>query len=69
MLGHEPGLWAYNGDDGKAFTPEVISTGYKFGQKYEKGAIIGCGVNFEEQIAFFTCNGELIGMFGTMGYL
>jgi hypothetical protein len=61
MLGWDKGTWAYRGDDGRLYVPEVISRGYAFGKEYGEGDTIGCGVNFDKGRAYFTLNGNLIG--------
>ena len=45
---------------GETFFFTHTSSSHKFGEKYGKGVTIGCGVNFKEETAFFTRNGELI---------
>lgn len=59
MLGWLEGSWGYHGDDGKVFDCRRGST---YGPVYDEGAVIGCGVNFKEETAFYTVNGEVIGM-------
>lgn len=60
-IGWEPESWAYHGDDGRCFTAQ--NTGRHFGPTYNQGDVIGCGVNFRDNTAFFTRNGIKIGMF------
>lgn len=59
MLGWDEGSWGYHGDDGKIF--EQNNAGRPFGEKFKEEDIIGCGVNFDKETAFFTKNGNLIG--------
>jgi hypothetical protein len=64
MLGWDEGSWGYHGDDGKTFCGGTNSSaGDCYGDQYDTGDVIGCGVNFEEKIAFFTKNGKVIGKF------
>ncbi|KAL7933898.1 putative ankyrin repeat-containing protein [Trichoderma chlorosporum] len=58
MLGWHESSWGYHGDDGNAVA-EGFYTDY--GPKYEEGDVIGCGVNFDKNIAFYTKNGTVIG--------
>ncbi|KAK1764327.1 ankyrin repeat-containing domain protein [Phialemonium atrogriseum] len=62
MLGWAEGSWGYHGDDGNVFNNgQRISTGDPYGPEYGQGAVIGCGVNFREETAFYTVDGEVIG--------
>ena len=73
LPGWEPESWAYHGDDGKAFGCE--KPGKSYGPKFTTGDVIGCGVNFKTNSAFFTKNGvfqgtsrwDLPGLHGNMG--
>ncbi|RGP81689.1 hypothetical protein FLONG3_176 [Fusarium longipes] len=58
-VGWEPESWGYHGDDGRCFTGQNI--GRHFGPIYNVNDVIGCGVNFKENSAFFTRNGVKIG--------
>ncbi len=58
MLGREHWSWGYHGSSGKVFRSGY---GYAYGPKYGQGAVIGCGVNFIEETAFYTVDGEVIG--------
>ena len=52
--------WAMHGDNGGFYT----STRYEnIGEHeaYGRGDKIGCGINFEKEILYFTKNGEKIG--------
>lgn len=59
MPGWDPGSWGYHGDDGCFFNESGSGKGY--GPTFDEGDIIGCGVNFERETAFFTKNGEMLG--------
>ncbi|EEU45534.1 uncharacterized protein NECHADRAFT_69522 [Fusarium vanettenii 77-13-4] len=58
-VGWEPEAWGYHGDDGRCFTGQNI--GRHFGPLYNTNDVIGCGVNFRDNTAFFTKNGVKIG--------
>ncbi|KAH6968496.1 hypothetical protein DER45DRAFT_13526 [Fusarium avenaceum] len=58
-IGWEPEAWGYHGDDGRCFTGQNV--GRHYGPLYNIGDVIGCGVNFKENTAFFTKNGVKIG--------
>ncbi|KAF4448743.1 hypothetical protein F53441_7891 [Fusarium austroafricanum] len=58
-IGWEPEAWGYHGDDGRCFTGQNI--GRHYGPIYNASDVIGCGVNFRENNAFFTKNGVKIG--------
>ena len=62
LPGWEPESWAYHGDDGNSFCCQ--SSGRTYGPPFTAGDIIGCGVNFRTGSAFFTKNGEHLGMSG-----
>jgi hypothetical protein len=60
MPGWHAGSWGYHGDDGKKFNAQGI--GKEFGPRYGRGDIVGCGVDMRAKSAFFTKNGEYLGM-------
>ncbi|PTB68692.1 SPRY-domain-containing protein [Trichoderma citrinoviride] len=59
-VGWEPESWGYHGDDGRCFTGQNI--GRPFGPVFNTSDVIGCGVNFKDHTAFFTKNGQMIGV-------
>ncbi|KAL6837819.1 hypothetical protein V8C40DRAFT_230921 [Trichoderma camerunense] len=59
-VGWEPESWGYHGDDGRCFTGQNI--GRPFGPVFNSGDVIGCGVNFRDHTAFFTKNGQMLGV-------
>ncbi|RDA88309.1 hypothetical protein CP532_6588 [Ophiocordyceps camponoti-leonardi (nom. inval.)] len=54
-VGWEPDSWGYHGDDGRCFSGQNI--GRSYGPTFNAGDVIGCGVNFRDNSAFFTKNG------------
>lgn len=58
MLGWDKGSWGYHGDDGKLF---ISGEWTSYGRLYAKGNIVGCGVDFDKEVAFFTLNGKYLG--------
>ncbi|UKZ61579.1 uncharacterized protein TrAtP1_002838 [Trichoderma atroviride] len=62
QLGREKVSWGYNGDSGETYQCGV-QTPTPFGEVYGEGDVIGCGVNFDKDIAFYTLNGEIIGKY------
>jgi hypothetical protein len=60
MPGWRKKAWGYHADDGGLFA-EFIST-TPFGPQYHVGDVVGCGVDFIARSAFFTHNGNFIGM-------
>lgn len=59
LPGWEPDSWAYHGDDGMSFCCQ--STGRAYAEQFTTGDIIGCGVDFTSNQAFFTKNGVFLG--------
>ncbi|KAF9015400.1 hypothetical protein BDQ17DRAFT_1341003 [Cyathus striatus] len=59
LPGWEPNSWGYHGDDGCSFATERNGTPY--GPTYGAGDVVGCGIDFTTNKAFFTKNGVLIG--------
>ncbi|KAH9060799.1 SPRY-domain-containing protein [Lactarius vividus] len=60
LPGWEKNSWGYHGDDGYSFSAE--KTGNTYGPTFGGGDIIGAGIDFSQNRAFFTKNGALIGM-------
>jgi Ran-binding protein 9/10 len=56
--GWEQGSWAYHGDDGKSYHDQAC--GDQYGPTFTTDDVVGCCVNFEQRIAFYTKNGELL---------
>ncbi|EPS42552.1 hypothetical protein H072_3482 [Dactylellina haptotyla CBS 200.50] len=59
LPGWEPCSWGYHGDDGKSFCCSGV--GKPYGPQFNTKDVIGCGVNFRTNTAFFTRNGALLG--------
>ncbi|KAJ6261718.1 hypothetical protein Dda_2516 [Drechslerella dactyloides] len=59
LPGWEPYSWGYHGDDGKVFC--CTGVGKPYGPQFDTKDIIGCGVNFRTNSAFFTINGRNLG--------
>ncbi|PSN71764.1 ran-binding protein [Corynespora cassiicola Philippines] len=57
--GWEPDSYAYHGDDGQCFSN--TTSGKTYGPKFGTLDVIGCGINFRTNTAFFTKNGHLLG--------
>ncbi|KAH8802522.1 putative ankyrin repeat-containing protein [Xylogone sp. PMI_703] len=54
--------WGFHSDDGRVYDGCLRSwEGYPYGIPYAAGEVIGCGVNFAENSAFYTRGGEVIG--------
>ncbi|KAI0035256.1 hypothetical protein K488DRAFT_83219 [Vararia minispora EC-137] len=71
LPGWEKESWGYYGDDGQAYTippDKDVKVGQPFGQAFGSGDIVGAGIDFSQNRAFFTRNGMLIGhVFDTLG--
>lgn len=59
MLGQEDNSWGYHSDDGYSF---CSGSGEPYGPSYTTGDIVGCYMNFKENIIFYTKNGINIGI-------
>ena len=59
LPGWDPESWAYHGDDGKTYCCQIA--GKQFGPTFSSEDTIGCGVNFMDNTAFFTKNGNFLG--------
>jgi hypothetical protein len=57
--GWEPDSYAYHGDDGQIFSN--TTSGKSYGPKFGTLDVIGCGINFRTNTAFFTKNGRMLG--------
>lgn len=59
--GWEPDSYAYHGDDGQIFSN--TTSGKAYGPKFGTLDVIGCGLNFRTNTAFFTKNGHMMGQY------
>lgn len=66
LPGWEPDSWAYHGDDGMSFCCQ--STGRPYAEQFTTGDVIGCGVDFTTNQAFFTKNGVFLGKYDKSSY-
>ncbi|CAK3752191.1 hypothetical protein DOTSEDRAFT_70504 [Lecanosticta acicola] len=60
LPGWETESWAYHGDDGFVFA--CTASGKAYGPRFAAQDVIGCGVNFRTGNAFFTKNGNYLGV-------
>ncbi|RHZ59500.1 hypothetical protein Glove_363g32 [Diversispora epigaea] len=60
LPGWENDSWGYHGDDGCTFCSP--GSGKYYGPKFTTGDTIGCCLNFRDGTAFFTKNGENLGI-------
>ncbi|EPE10197.1 ran-binding protein [Ophiostoma piceae UAMH 11346] len=60
--GWEAGSWGYHSDDGNVFSEHSSNNGKQYGPAFGTCDIVGCGVNFRTGTAFFTKNGEHLGV-------
>ena len=59
MPGWTSGSWGYRGNDGKIF--HQTGRGIDYGPTYGAEDVVGCGINFTTNSAFFTKNGRYLG--------
>jgi len=59
LPGWEKNSWGYHGDDGYSFSAEKNGTPY--GPKFGTGDVVGCGVDFSQNRAFYTKDGAFLG--------
>ncbi|PQE04952.1 ankyrin repeat-containing domain protein [Rutstroemia sp. NJR-2017a BBW] len=62
MLGWDAGSWGFHSDDGRVYEDgKQPWKGFPYSKPYTADEVIGCGVNFAENIAFYTRGGKIIG--------
>ncbi|KAI9480948.1 MAG: hypothetical protein EXX96DRAFT_198396 [Benjaminiella poitrasii] len=59
LPGFDKDSFGYHGHTGQVY--EQSGQGREYGPNYASGDVIGCGINFANQTAFFTKNGILLG--------
>ncbi|EMD41301.1 hypothetical protein CERSUDRAFT_78954 [Gelatoporia subvermispora B] len=59
LPGWEKQSWGYHADDGYAFPGQ--KDGAPYGPTFDSGDVIGCGIDFSQNRAFYTKNGALLG--------
>ncbi|OCH84452.1 SPRY-domain-containing protein [Obba rivulosa] len=60
LPGWEKQSWGYHADDGCAFQGQ--KDGSSYGPTFDSGDVIGCGIDFSQNRAFYTKNGAFLGM-------
>ncbi|KZT08915.1 SPRY-domain-containing protein [Laetiporus sulphureus 93-53] len=60
LPGWEPNSWGYHADDGYSFSGSRDGSAY--GPTFDSGDVIGCGIDFGQNRAFYTKNGAFISM-------
>ncbi|KAK9459377.1 concanavalin A-like lectin/glucanase domain-containing protein [Lipomyces oligophaga] len=60
LPGYVPDSWGYHGDDGNSYTSQ--SSGRPYGPQFTTLDIIGCGIDFHTNSAFYTKNGLPLGV-------
>jgi len=60
LPGWDQNSWGYHGDDGLVYSSDSTK-GTKFGPTLGGSDIVGCGINYTTNKAFFTRNGDLLG--------
>jgi Ran-binding protein 9/10 len=60
LPGWETHSWGYHGDDGKMFSGE--HAGRNYGPVFSSNNVVGCGVDFNLGQAFFTLDGQDLGV-------
>ena len=59
MPGWSRGSWGYHGDDGKLYGEK--GTGNNYGPLYGTGDVVGCAINLDSGVIFFTKNRKHLG--------
>ena len=61
MPGWSRGSWGYHGDDGELYGEKKTVSNY--GPSYGTGDVVGCGINLQPRVIFFTKNGKCLGKY------
>lgn len=59
-LGWDAHSYAYHADDGHIF--DQCGRGKSYGPTFTTGDVVGCGIDYANQTAFFTKNGLFLGV-------
>jgi len=60
LPGWTSGSYGFHSDDGKKFGGQ--GAGYSYSKPFGINDTVGCGINFRENVIFFTRNGEFLGV-------
>ncbi|KID74344.1 Ankyrin repeat-containing domain protein, partial [Metarhizium brunneum ARSEF 3297] len=60
-VGWYNGSWGYRGRDGEAYGEGSKGSNSNYDAKYDQDAVIGCGINFDQHVAFYTKEGVVLG--------
>lgn len=63
MVGWYNGSWGYRGCDGEVYGEGSKGSNSNYDAKYDQDAVIGCGINFDQHVAFYTKDGVVLGRF------
>ncbi|KAK9442279.1 Ankyrin repeat-containing domain protein [Metarhizium brunneum] len=61
MVSWYNGSWGYRGRDGEVYGEGSKGSNSNYGAKYDQDAVIGCGINFDQHVAFYTKDGVVLG--------
>lgn len=60
-LGWGERSWAWHGDDGLVLEEDKDYELSRFSKAYGESDTIGCGIDFDNESAFYTKNGRIVG--------
>ncbi|KAG1043143.1 hypothetical protein G6F43_011730 [Rhizopus delemar] len=60
LPGWDNASWGYHGHNGRSFAGSEI--GQNYGPCFTTGDVVGCGVDFANQLVFYTKNGQFLGI-------
>ncbi|KJK82552.1 hypothetical protein H634G_02158 [Metarhizium anisopliae BRIP 53293] len=61
MVGWYNGSWGYRGCDGEVYGEGSKGSNSNYDAKYGQDAVIGCGINFDQHVGFYTKDGVVLG--------